>query len=101
MNMHNKKIHNSIKALANQIRIDILDYLMSGEKCVCEIFDHLELPQNLTSHHLGILKKNELILAKKEGKWVYYYLNQIRFGEIEQFIKSFSSAKIPHKSHKC
>lgn len=90
-----------MKALASQIRIDILDYLMSGEKCVCEILDHLKLPQNLTSHHLGILKKSELILARKEGKWVYYYLNQPRFKEVGQFIKPFVSAKIPHKSHKC
>ncbi len=62
--------------LGNDIRFRIVDYLASGEKCVCNIFKRLDLPQNLASHHLSILRENGLIADRKEGKWVYYSLNK-------------------------
>lgn len=64
------------KAMCDCSRIKILRYLKEGERCVCEIQKKLKLPQNLVSHHLGILRTAELITARREGKWIHYSLNQ-------------------------
>lgn len=66
---------NIIKALANPIRLMIIDYLRDGEKCVCEIVEKLGEEQSNVSKSLGILKSNGLIKDRKEGLNVYYKLN--------------------------
>lgn len=43
--------------------------------CVCEIREVLQLANSTVSKHLSILRDVELILDKKSGKWVNYYLN--------------------------
>ncbi len=66
---------NIIKALANPVRLMIIDYLRDGEKCVCEIVEKLQEEQSNISKSLGILKSNGLIKDRKEGLNVYYRLN--------------------------
>lgn len=66
---------NIIKALANPIRLMIIDCLRDGEKCVCEIVEQLKEEQSNISKSLGILKSNGLIRDRKEGLNVYYRLN--------------------------
>ncbi len=66
---------NIIKALANPIRLMIIDCLRDGEKCVCEIVEQLQEEQSNISKSLGILKANGLIKDRKEGLNVYYRLN--------------------------
>ena len=66
---------NIIKALANPIRLMIIDYLREGERCVYEIVEHLNEEQSNISKSLGILKTNGLIKDRKEGLNVYYRLN--------------------------
>lgn len=65
-----------LKIISEENRLKILCILRSGERCVCEIWQHLELPQNLVSHHLKVLKDFDLISSKKEGSKVFYKLNQ-------------------------
>ncbi len=54
-------------ALADPIRLEILLFLRSGEKCVCEIVPHLNLIQPLVSRHLKILKDAGIIRCRKDG----------------------------------
>jgi DNA-binding transcriptional ArsR family regulator len=42
---------------------------------------------------LAVLRKNGLIIARKEGKWVHYSLNPVRFVQLKDYIRSFSLAK--------
>jgi len=67
--------------LGNKTRMSIVQEIAAGEQCVCTIFKRLRLPQNLISHHLGILREHGVILARREGKWVYYRLNENCLGE--------------------
>ncbi len=55
------------KALSDPIRLEILDFLRDGEKCVCEIVPHVGLIQPVVSRHLKILKESGLVLDKKDG----------------------------------
>lgn len=73
-----------LKSLGDSTRLDVVMFISSGEKCVCEIFKRLKLSQNLVSHHLGILKKNKLIIARREGKRIYYSLNRDKICELEK-----------------
>jgi ArsR family transcriptional regulator len=55
------------KALADPARLQIIEFLREGEKCVCEIVPHLKMAQPLVSRHLRILKDCGLVNDRKEG----------------------------------
>jgi len=64
-----------IKAISEPTRLRILNYLKK-ECCVGELWKRLELPQNLTSHHLRVLKDAKLVIPEKRGLKVVYRLNK-------------------------
>ena len=80
------KLFNQFNALGNDTRLRIISYLASGEKCVCNIFQRLDLPQNLVSHHLKILRQRGFIADRKAGKWVFYSLNKRTLFESRKFL---------------
>lgn len=56
--------------------------LAEQEMCVCEIIDKLGMSQPAVSHHLKILKHANLVNDTREGKWIYYSLNENVFDSI-------------------
>jgi ArsR family transcriptional regulator len=72
------------KALSDPVRLDILEFLCDGEKCVCEIIPHLKLVQPLVSRHLKILKDRGIVSYRKEGnRRLYSITNQQIFRIID------------------
>lgn len=67
---------NFLKAISEENRLRILCALKRRKLCVCEIWQILDLPQNLVSHHLKVLKDFGLVNSEKEGKKVIYSLDQ-------------------------
>lgn len=67
---------NFLKVISEANRLKILCILQEQELCVCDIWLHLQLPQNLVSHHLKVLKDLKLVKSKKEGTKVIYSLNK-------------------------
>lgn len=63
------------KSLADETRIRILHILSLGSFHVNEIVEILKMGQSRVSRHLKILQDAELILSRREGTWIYYYLN--------------------------
>ena len=59
------------KALSNPVRLEIMDFLADGEKCVCEIVENLNYEQPHISKSLIKLKEAGLIKDRKEGLNVY------------------------------
>jgi len=55
------------KGLSDPVRLDILDFLRDGEKCVCEIIPHVKLIQPVVSRHLKILKDCGILRDRKDG----------------------------------
>jgi len=65
-----------LKIISEENRLKILYLLREGEKCVCDIWQYLDLAQNLTSHHLKVLKDFGLVSSKQEGLKVIYSINK-------------------------
>ena len=57
-------------------RLKILCLLREKEKCVCDIWQYLDLAQNLTSHHLKVLKNFGLVSSRQGGLKVIYSINK-------------------------
>ena len=64
------------KALADDTRQRILTMLLENEKCVGDIVAEFDMSQPTISHHLGVLKQFNLVTSRKEGKQVFYAINQ-------------------------
>ena len=63
------------KVFADSTRIKILYALANKELCVCDIWQSLGLTQSAVSHQLRILKQMRLVKYRKEGKTIYYSLD--------------------------
>jgi DNA-binding transcriptional ArsR family regulator len=74
LNAENQSRFKSIifHALADPLRLEILEFLRDGEKCVCEIIPHLNTLQPVVSRHLKILKDAGLVKDRKEGNKRFY-----------------------------
>lgn len=59
---------------AEPLRWRILHLLTNGPLCVCVIQEQLEIPANLLSYHLGILRKHGLVSTRREGRQIHYSL---------------------------
>ena len=64
------------KAIADPIRLEIVDVVSGGELCACHILSRFSISQPTLSHHMKILCECGLVSSRKEGKWVYYSLNE-------------------------
>ena len=64
------------KALCDSTRQKIMEMLREREMCVGEIVEAFKVSQPTISHHLNILKVANVVKSRKEGKQVYYSLNQ-------------------------
>ncbi|HEY9060662.1 MAG TPA: metalloregulator ArsR/SmtB family transcription factor [Pseudobacteroides sp.] len=62
--------------LSDRTRLRILLLLLNNELCVCEIFAALDMSQPRVSRQLAILKQSKIIKDRREGKWVYYRIDE-------------------------
>ena len=70
-----------LKALADPLRLRIIETLAEGERCVCDLTSDLDLAQSKLSFHLRVLKDAGLLSQRLSGRWVYYRLEP---GAIEE-----------------
>ena len=74
-------------ALSDPTRLEILERLKGGEQCVCELTDALKAAQSRLSFHLKVLKDADLLMDRRDGRWMYYSINQEALEDLEHFIK--------------
>jgi len=63
------------KVLADETRTRILYILSEGEMCTCHLAEVLEMSLPAISHHLRLLRLTRLVRCRREGKMVYYALD--------------------------
>jgi ArsR family transcriptional regulator len=89
---HPHKLAEALKILAEPNRLVILDLLMQGVQCNCELGKKLNLPPNLISHHLNILRRAGWVDAERDpvdARWVYYSINPQKAQELQQSLAAF------------
>ncbi len=69
------------KILADETRLKIILMLSRRDMCVCEIMDELGMSQPAVSHHLRLLRKSGILNDDKDGRWVFYSINQKAFAQ--------------------
>ena len=83
-----------MESLSDPIRINILELMMDGEICVCDIVNVTGLSQSKISYHIKILKDSGLISDRQEGRWVYYKLDLEILSDIQNWMgKLIDSSK--------
>ena len=81
------------KILGDETRIRILHVLSHGELCVTDLVEAVDLSQSSVSHQLRLLRLNGLVKARREGRNIYYALDDNHVTDI--FITS-----LRHVAHK-
>ena len=80
----------TFKALSDPTRREILNLLKRGYLSAGEIADRFDMTAATISHHLSVLKQADLILDRREGKYIYYQLNLSVFEELLSWLKDFT-----------
>jgi ArsR family transcriptional regulator, arsenate/arsenite/antimonite-responsive transcriptional repressor len=88
------------RALADPLRIQIIELLRDQELCVCELCEKIDVSQSKLSFHLKNLKEANLVNSRQEGRWIYYSLNLAQFVILEQYLAEYRrfGAILPAKS---
>jgi len=79
-------LQQTLKALADPTRREILNLLKSGKKSAGEISEHFDITAAAISRHLSVLKEADLIDDTREGKYIFYELNASVLEEIMLWI---------------
>jgi ArsR family transcriptional regulator, arsenate/arsenite/antimonite-responsive transcriptional repressor len=67
-------IDRMFRAFADPTRLRIVNLLLRGELCVCDIVRVLDVAQPTASRHLAYLRRAGLVEARRDGLWMYYKL---------------------------
>jgi ArsR family transcriptional regulator len=87
-------------ALSDETRLEIIELLRRGERCVCELTDTLDAAQSRLSFHLRVLKDAGIVRDRKDGRWVYYELDPEAFEETEALVSEMKPSAVK-RTEKC
>ena len=79
-------LQQTLKALSDPTRREILNLLKSGKRSAGEITEHFDITAAAISRHLSVLKEADLIWDTREGKYIFYELNTSVLEEIMLWI---------------
>jgi ArsR family transcriptional regulator len=88
-------------ALSDETRLEIIELLRGGERCVCELTDTLDAAQSRLSFHLRVLKDAGIVRDRKDGRWVHYELDAEAFDEIEILISAMKPRALKRADQCC
>ena len=86
-------LQQTLKALADPIRREILNMLKSGRMSAGEIGSHFPVTAASISRHLSVLKEADLVRNTREGQFIFYELNASVFEEIMLWITDLKGEK--------
>ena len=87
------KIAEFFKIMGDTTRTKILFALDANEMCVCDIANVLNMSKSSISHQLGTLRRMDIVKCRKQGKEVYYSLN-------DEHVKQVFEVALEHIEHK-
>ena len=87
-------LQQTIKALADPIRREILNLLKGGRMSAGEISEHFPVTAASISRHLSLLKEADLLRDVREGKFIFYELNTSVLEEIMLWITDLKGGSV-------
>ncbi len=94
-----------LKVLAEPKRLLILNLLMAGVHCNCELGEFLDMTPSLISHHVRALREAGLVEMERDildGRWIYYSVNENALQALnDTFGAFFSPARIQPRRPNC
>ncbi len=87
-------ITTQLKALADPVRLQIIDMLSCMDLCACSLLEGLSITQPTLSHHMKILINSQLVTSSKRGTWVYYSINHEQIDHLFSMIDNLRKPKI-------
>ena len=84
-----------LRVLAEPKRLLIFHLLMEGVQCNCELGEALDMPPNLISHHLRVLRESGLVDSERDpfdARWVYYSVNLAALAALNRAFGAFFDA---------
>ena len=82
-----KKYANMFKAIGDETRLFILKELINAkELCDCKLLEKVECNQSTLSHHMKILTDSELVVARKDWKWVHYSIDKDKIEMLKSYL---------------
>ena len=86
-------LQNTMKALADPVRREILNTLKKGRLSAGEISEHFDITAAAVSRHLSVLKDAGLIFDNREGKFIFYELNASVLEEVLLWLSELKGEK--------
>jgi len=81
-----------LKIICEPNRLMLLEKIIEGIHCNCELGQALQIAPNLISHHLSVLREAGLISAERDpvdNRWVYYSINPVMMDDLKAFFTDF------------
>ena len=85
-------LQNTLRALADPVRREILELLKAGKLSAGDIGSHFDITGAAISRHLSVLKEADLIRDARSGKYIYYELNASVLEEILLWVTQLKGA---------
>ncbi len=79
------------KALADDIRLEIISMLNKNDLCACKILESFEITQPTLSYHMKALCESGLVSSRKEGVRIWYSLNKEKLSTVANLITRLSA----------
>lgn len=83
-----QELSDIFKLFADETRLRIICCLLNEELCVCDLCELLELNQSTVSHQLQLLRNSKLVKYRREGKQIFYSLDDEHIEKIIQMALS-------------
>jgi ArsR family transcriptional regulator len=81
-----------LRAISDPKRLRLLDLIMRGVQCNCELGAELGIAPNLISHHLSVLREIGLVNAERDlvdSRWIYYSVNREKLSALNAAWRAF------------
>jgi ArsR family transcriptional regulator len=92
-----------LRALAHPLRLELIAQIAArGPVCTCHLQEALSCTQPTVSKHLAILRRAGLIQGRREGRWVFYSVDQEVLDAARGFLEELdASLHRPHAADQC
>ena len=77
------------KAMSDENRLRILDYLKEREHNASELLEKMDFGQSTLSHHMSLLKDAGVVESRKRGKWTIYRLNPAAYEKMSAWMERY------------